>query len=133
MGRAIDRLPVDFEEPREQPKRQARQSDINNDSHHTLIAVLAGPQKAERDEDARRYLRRKGHADLIDVFGLAEPPPPVEKPAPKKTNGPLTVACPRCESPPGARCVTDKGVGISKTHVARQPQTEELNEEKTHG
>jgi hypothetical protein len=51
MGKALDRLPVDFEEPRE-PRRQA--SDLHNDAHHTLaVADLHGRDAIGIDIDAR--------------------------------------------------------------------------------
>jgi hypothetical protein len=121
MGRAIDRLPVDFQEPREEPKRQPRQSDIHNDAHHTLIAQLPDGQREARDEDARRYLGRKGYGDLVDVLGLAVALPVEPKPAAKKAAGRLSVVCPRCDMPAGVQCVTRAG-GPTKPHTSRKPE-----------
>lgn len=110
MGRAIDRLPADFEEPRTPPRKQPRQSDIHNDAHHTLLAPMPEGLRAERDEAARRYLRRKGAEDLIEVLGLGEA---------KRPATPLDIVCPTCQTPARRRCVSKAGNEIGHLHVGR--------------
>lgn len=111
MGRAIDRLPIDYETPRKQPTPR-RSTDLHNDSDQTLSVPHRTPQEqADRVAQALANLDLFGAGDLAEMLGLREP---VRRPT-----APLDMACPVCFVLPRQRCVSKAGNEIGHLHVGR--------------
>lgn len=109
MGRAIDRLPGDYDTPRKPPRRS---QDLHNDSDATLILpVRTTAERTERDALALRGLARRGASDLAEMFGLVEPN--------GKPSGPHAIPCTECGVSSGSRCVSKQGNEIGHWHAAR--------------
>lgn len=108
MGRALDRLPLDYEEPRTPPRSRP-------EAHEVPLVPLPPTELAARNAAARSYLLRKGHADLLDVLGLGA--------APGASLGPYGGVCPNCEAPVGQRCVSKVGKRIGHPHAGRVNKT----------
>lgn len=106
MGRALDRLPLDYVEQRK-PRVANPSADLHQD---TLIWT---PPSAEEVAAAHRYI--EAHApDLLDVLGLGEPVQRVR---------PLDVACPSCGAAARRRCVSPQGNDVGHPHAARRKAT----------
>lgn len=115
MGRAIDRLPVDFAEQRVQPRRQSRAADLHSDNDHALtVPPLTPEQSSARRVRALANLDLFGAGDLAEMLGLTEPPK-VEV----VIAGPKAVPCPQCQAVPGVRCVSSRGKFLGQAHRGR--------------
>lgn len=119
---AVERLPADFEEPRQQ-HQMSPSNDFTGGGSELVIPVLPPGVREERDAIAVRGLRRRGAEDLIDVLGLGAAPARLVRVSPS------SVSCPQCRAAAGSSCVSAKsGNPFNGWHRGRSRRAQELRE-----
>lgn len=113
MGRALDRLPLDYAEPRKEGGTVPHEF---NTEGLNLLPVSEDVRWDARRALTLRHLKGEDFTDNATVWlalGLAS------KPAAGAT-GPMDVPCPTCAQPPGARCKSSgSGQLLQKPHRTR--------------
>lgn len=130
MGRAIDRLPVDFVEPRKPPRKHNALPDqafqLVNDDDTRWAAMQAVTLVQQRDG-----LDNTAVLELVQTLGLDALRPRPEPVAPVEVR-PVDIPCPRCGVQAGKACIGRNDAEVSY-HVGRRRRAEALTEENGHG
>lgn len=75
----------------------------------------------QQQADARTYMIRKGHGDLLDALGLA---------GAEQLRGWKAFVCPTCSRPAGSACRADEGRPLTRPHTSRRLLAESAEHER---
>jgi hypothetical protein len=116
----VERLPVDYAEPRKQPLVE-QHTDYGS---ALTLAPLTETERQSRKDRALAVLESFRALDLADALGLSEPP---AHPAPVLI-GTTAVPCPQCGKAAGIVCSSKAGGAYKHGHQARRLLAQELRE-----